>query len=126
MCIFLGEAENPYIYENNDLIEEIISSISETAGVNQTPQYAQNQYHMNGGIYNAESGRYVAGDACFPNVGNISRNGSVCVYSNDESYGIDNPDFVDDSYNVPTDNLHHFDIEYLQYPEEVLKVQVSP
>ena len=130
MCIFLVDVEIPYPTENGDLIDDLIRSINETAVVSQTPQYVQHQYRLNDGVHDIQENGYMAADTYLASNGisngTSSQNGSVYVHSYDQSYGIGNPNFVGDPYPMPTINLHDFEIEYIQYPVEVVKNQVSP
>ena len=122
--LFLGETGVSYPDDNSDLIDEIISSIADTSASSNAPEYVQNASTLNGSHQMFQTDNYVNGQAFF-GPGCINGNEAVSVYGYGNTYGNDNPVFMDDGYSLASSNHSGFDIDYLQFPEQVLKVQVG-
>ena len=71
---------------------------------------------MNGNEGYVDASSYIATNGC------IDPNSTMPVYSNGHAVGIDNINFLGEE--IDTSENRGFEIEYIQFPDQVIKVQV--
>lgn len=120
-------AEEVELADTEDLVREIISSIAETETLSKGPGYAPNAYFLQenehlclttNGYVNANS--YIASSSYNTSSPLLS------VSGNGQVTGIQNANFsiADEVDTTVLSDDHTFQIEYISFPETVLKVQV--
>ena len=106
MIRFISQGDIDISYQDDELVKEIISSISGPSHSSTCTDF------ISTGLYGQQNG-------------SIYFNGSQDVYCNGNVFGVENADFIGDEVDTAAiSENRNFEINYIKFPKSIIKSQV--